>query len=187
MRLESSNSVLSRKLATLLEQRSELSRLDHSKVMGVSDGTLGRIKYGTGNPTLDVVDAIARYFRVPTWRLLQPEHPEADTSAAWTTTSPAHARLASTLMHSGPQLSPAAAEAIEALVRELTAHRPTDPLSPRERALRAVSAMFQRRGRAPHGELFERAVDTLDEAYRQNKAGADADALLEALMSNSQP
>lgn len=127
MRLARSNSILSERLSELLEARSDLSRMDHAELMGVSDGTLGRIKYGIGNPTLDVVDAIARYFRVPTWRLLQPRSAEtADEAEAWTTSSPAHSRLASTLMHSGPQLSPAAAEAIEALVRELTATAPAE-------------------------------------------------------------
>lgn len=41
--------------------------------MGVADGTLGRIKYGKANPTLDVVDQIANYYRIPAWRLIQPE------------------------------------------------------------------------------------------------------------------
>lgn len=49
--------------------------------MGVADGTLGRIKYGKANPTLEVVDQIARYYKLPAWRLLQPRgvaEPEAD-------------------------------------------------------------------------------------------------------------
>lgn len=41
--------------------------------MGVADGTLGRIKYGKANPTLDVVDQIAHYYRIPAWRLIQPD------------------------------------------------------------------------------------------------------------------
>lgn len=46
--------------------------MDLARRMGVSDGTLGRIKYGTGNPTVDVVERIARYFRMEPWELLCP-------------------------------------------------------------------------------------------------------------------
>lgn len=46
--------------------------MDVARRMGVADGTLGRIKYGTANPTVDVVDRIARYFRVEPWELLRP-------------------------------------------------------------------------------------------------------------------
>lgn len=67
-----SKAVLAGRLSALLSSRPEKSRLDHSKAMGVADGTLGRIKYGTGNPTVDVLDQIAAYFRIPTWELLKP-------------------------------------------------------------------------------------------------------------------
>lgn len=43
-----------------------------SKQMGVADGTLGRIKYGTGNPTVEVLDQIGAFFKIPAWRLIQP-------------------------------------------------------------------------------------------------------------------
>lgn len=49
-----------------------MARLELAKRMGVADGTLGRIKYGKANPTLDVVDQIASYYRIPAWRLIQP-------------------------------------------------------------------------------------------------------------------
>lgn len=40
--------------------------------MGVADGSLGRIKYGTGNPTLDALEGIARFFRLEVWHLFVP-------------------------------------------------------------------------------------------------------------------
>lgn len=71
MRLPSSNQALSESLNRLLDGEG-LARIELAKRMGVADGTLGRIKYGKGNPTLEVVDQIARYYRVPAWRLIQP-------------------------------------------------------------------------------------------------------------------
>lgn len=68
-----SKPILAKRLAELLASRPEKSRLDHSRAMGVADGTLGRIKYGTGNPTIEVIDQIASYFRIQPWQLLQPE------------------------------------------------------------------------------------------------------------------
>lgn len=72
MRLSESNQALSDSLSELLDSE-RLARLELAKRMGVADGTLGRIKYGKGNPTLEVVDQIARYYRVPAWRLIQPK------------------------------------------------------------------------------------------------------------------
>lgn len=74
--IRDSKQVLAKHLADLLASRPDLPRMEHAKLMGVGDGTLGRIVYGTGNPGLEIVDAIASYFRVEPWRLLQPE-PEA--------------------------------------------------------------------------------------------------------------
>ncbi|WP_186137361.1 helix-turn-helix domain-containing protein [Burkholderia gladioli] len=56
----------------LLARRDDVSRLELSRQMGVADGTLGRIKYGTGNPTVEVLDQIASFFKIETWRLLLP-------------------------------------------------------------------------------------------------------------------
>lgn len=67
-----SKSVLADNLSDLLARRQDMSRLDLSRQMGVADGTLGRIKYGTGNPTVEVLDQIASFFKVPTWELLAP-------------------------------------------------------------------------------------------------------------------
>ncbi|HEY0201128.1 MAG TPA: helix-turn-helix transcriptional regulator [Burkholderiaceae bacterium] len=71
MRLGDSNQVLSDHLNRLLSG-SEVARIELAKRMGVADGTLGRIKYGKGNPTIDVVDKIARFYRVQPWELLRP-------------------------------------------------------------------------------------------------------------------
>lgn len=62
--------ILSRNVSQLLDTRADTSRLKLSKQMGVADGTLGRIKYGTGNPNIETLEAIARFFRVQPWHLL---------------------------------------------------------------------------------------------------------------------
>lgn len=72
MLLNNSSEVLSKQISSLLGSRPERSRMDHAKAMGVADGTLGRIKYGTGNPTIEVLDQIANYFKIKTWQLLAP-------------------------------------------------------------------------------------------------------------------
>lgn len=62
--------ILAQSVARLLETRPDISRLNLSKLMGVADGTLGRIKYGTGNPNVETVEQIARYFKFEAWQLL---------------------------------------------------------------------------------------------------------------------
>ncbi|AMU17543.1 hypothetical protein A3203_32730 [Burkholderia cenocepacia] len=64
--------ILAENLTALLERRPDISRLNLSKQIQVADGTLGRIKYGNGNPTVDVLERIARFFRVEPWQLLAP-------------------------------------------------------------------------------------------------------------------
>lgn len=65
--------ILADNLTALLERRPDVSRLNLSKQIHVADGTLGRIKYGNGNPTVDVLERIAHFFRVEPWRLLAPD------------------------------------------------------------------------------------------------------------------
>lgn len=62
--------ILSRSVGQLLETRPDISRLHLSKQMKVADGTLGRIKYGNGNPNIETLDSIARFFRLQAWQLL---------------------------------------------------------------------------------------------------------------------
>ncbi len=64
-----SKPILAAHFSALLDSKAG-SRLDHAKAMGVGDGTLGRIKYATGNPTVENLDQIANYFSTETWRLL---------------------------------------------------------------------------------------------------------------------
>ncbi|UZW62738.1 hypothetical protein [Lysobacter enzymogenes] len=40
--------------------------------MGIGDKTLGFIRAGTGNPTLESISSVADYLRVKTWQLLAP-------------------------------------------------------------------------------------------------------------------
>jgi transcriptional regulator with XRE-family HTH domain len=65
--------VLQENLKALLATRPETSRLNLSREMKVADGTLGSILYGTGNPTVEILEAIARFFELETWQLLSPE------------------------------------------------------------------------------------------------------------------
>ncbi|MBU9576278.1 hypothetical protein [Burkholderia multivorans] len=64
--------ILQENLKALLDTRPETSRLNLSREMKVGDGTLGSIQYGTGNPTLQVLETIARFFELETWQLLSP-------------------------------------------------------------------------------------------------------------------
>lgn len=64
--------LLAANLSRLLDERSDVSRLTLSKEIGVADGTLGRIKYGSGNPTLDVLQRIADAFQIEPWMLIAP-------------------------------------------------------------------------------------------------------------------
>ena len=47
-------------------------RPDLAARMGIGDKTLGFIKSGTGNPTLETVAAVAAYLKVKPWELLCP-------------------------------------------------------------------------------------------------------------------
>jgi len=64
--------ILQENLKALLATRPDTSRLNLSREMKVGDGTLGSIQYGTGNPTLEILETIARFFELETWRLLSP-------------------------------------------------------------------------------------------------------------------
>lgn len=70
--LEKTKQALSDNLTALLKKHSHMSRLDLSKRMQVADGTLGRIKYGTGNPQLENLIQIANFFKLQPWQLLIP-------------------------------------------------------------------------------------------------------------------
>lgn len=64
--------ILAASVSELLETRRDMSRLNLSKLMNVADGTLGRIKYGTGNPNVETLEQIARFFKFEPWQLLVP-------------------------------------------------------------------------------------------------------------------
>jgi transcriptional regulator with XRE-family HTH domain len=65
--------ILADNLTELLSRRPDVSRLNLSKQIHVADGTLGRIKYGTGNPTVEILESIARFFKIEAWQLLVPD------------------------------------------------------------------------------------------------------------------
>lgn len=70
MMLDKIKKNLSDNLTSLLGRYPDVSRLDLSRRMNVADGTLGRIKYKTGNPQLDVICQIADFFKLQPWQLL---------------------------------------------------------------------------------------------------------------------
>lgn len=49
--------------------------------MGIGDKTLGILKAGTGNPTLESIEKAAKFFRKEPWELLKPTKPESLASA----------------------------------------------------------------------------------------------------------
>lgn len=71
--LEDIKKILSDNLSALLKRYPDVSRLDLSRRMKVADGTLGRIKYGTGNPQLDNLCQISEFFKLSPWQLLVKE------------------------------------------------------------------------------------------------------------------
>jgi len=81
MRPEPSNKVLSERLAKLLDNTPS-SRTEVADRMRVSDGTLGRIKYGQANATLEIVDRIAAFFRIEPWALIKPGNRETQNLVA---------------------------------------------------------------------------------------------------------
>ena len=73
MMLDNTKKALSENLSALLQKYPDVSRLDLSRRMHVADGTLGRIKYGTGNPQLENICQIAEFFKLQPWQLLIPD------------------------------------------------------------------------------------------------------------------
>lgn len=71
--------ILQENLKALLATRPETSRLNLSREMKVADGTLGSIQYGTGNPTVEILETIARFFGLETWQLFSPNLGQATT------------------------------------------------------------------------------------------------------------
>jgi len=72
--------ILQTNLKALLATRPETSRLNLSKEMKVGDGTLGSIQYGKGNPTVEILEAIAKFFKLETWQLLCPDLGKSSTT-----------------------------------------------------------------------------------------------------------
>lgn len=70
MMLDDVKQALADNLSELLKKYPNVSRLDLSRRMNVADGTLGRIKYGTGNPQLENICQIADFFKLNPWQLL---------------------------------------------------------------------------------------------------------------------
>lgn len=44
--------------------------------IGIGDKTLGFLKAGNGNPTLENISKVARYFKIEPWQLLKPKSSE---------------------------------------------------------------------------------------------------------------
>lgn len=90
--------------------------------MNVSDGTLGRMKYGTANPTLDVLCNLSNFYRIEPWQLLVPGGPSLDraalSSASSSAVSPQAQQLIDRLrdMESSGNSSPALIDTIERIL-----------------------------------------------------------------------
>jgi len=68
--------ILATKVKALVEA-SELTREEIARRAGVGDGTLGYIMYGNGNPTIDNIEKVARFFRRSAADLLSHEEATA--------------------------------------------------------------------------------------------------------------
>lgn len=49
--------------------------------MGIGDKTLGFLKAGTGNPTLENIVKVARFFRKEPWQLLKPKDQQSEAAS----------------------------------------------------------------------------------------------------------
>lgn len=65
--------ILAENISALLATRPDLPRMEIARQMKVGDGTLGNIKYGKGNPTIEVLEQIAKFFNLEAWQLLVPK------------------------------------------------------------------------------------------------------------------
>jgi hypothetical protein len=71
--IEPPNRILADNVNELLaRQPRKLSRPETAALMQIGDKTLGFIKAGTGNPTLESISLVARYLRRQPWELLKP-------------------------------------------------------------------------------------------------------------------
>lgn len=61
-----------RELLSISKKQDNLSRHEVASEMGVADGTLGKIRKGDGNPTLEVITRIAHYYGITPAEFLQP-------------------------------------------------------------------------------------------------------------------
>lgn len=49
-----------------------IPRAEAAKGMGIGEGSLNRARYGYGNQSVEILDRIAEYYHIETWRLLAP-------------------------------------------------------------------------------------------------------------------
>jgi transcriptional regulator with XRE-family HTH domain len=50
-----------------------IPRAELAQGMGIGEGSLNRARYGYGNQSVEILDRIAEYFHIETWRLLAPK------------------------------------------------------------------------------------------------------------------
>lgn len=62
--------IIAENVRHLMAARQSLPRPELAKRIGIGDKTLGFIKSATGNPTIETIETIARYYRVQPWQLL---------------------------------------------------------------------------------------------------------------------
>lgn len=109
-----------------LMNRAKVPNSRLAEASGKSDQAVGKW-IRTGKIARESIPAICRALHCSSDELLGilpiSDLPNAS-APSWITSSHAHSRLATALTHSGPRLSPAAAQAIETLVRELTSTEP---------------------------------------------------------------
>lgn len=71
---EGASSILKQNLTALytLHPKIQGSRMILHQKTGVSDGSLGQMLRGAGNPTMKSIEAVATFFHLEVWELLMP-------------------------------------------------------------------------------------------------------------------
>lgn len=89
-----------------------------AEAMEVADGSLGRIVYGTGNPTLDVLERISDHFGIEAWQLLSPDLGRAPGQTARANDEPSLANVVreTAAAYGRPRLSAENQQALQELV-----------------------------------------------------------------------
>ncbi len=79
--IDTATEVLANNVNSLLEAYPHKApRPQMAAKIGIGDKTLGFLKAGSGNPTLESIVKVARFFRIQPWELLKPQESARSTA-----------------------------------------------------------------------------------------------------------